>query len=151
MIFGRNKNIKLLKNGNTPTLRVCNMEMYHQEQTNTHNWNLPSTTKWVHNTTNGMFIDDITELLVNKLPQYENRVILGDFNIHTEDLTNADAIIFNDTMRVLGLEQHISGPTHVRGNTLALIFTQLSNGFNIQYHITMDTSQITVWSQSTST
>ena len=78
-----------------------------------------------------MFIDDITELLVNKLPQYQNNIILGDFNIHIEDLTNADAIIFNDTMRALGLKQHISGPTHVRGNTLDLIFTQLSNGFNI--------------------
>ena len=34
-------------------------------------------------------------------------------------------------MRALSLEQHISGPTHVRGNTLDLIFTQLSNSFNI--------------------
>ena len=84
-----------------------------------------------HNTTNGMFINDITELLVNELPQYQNNIILGDFNIHIEDLTNADAIIFNDTMRALGLEQHISGPKHVRGNTLDLIFTQLSNGLNI--------------------
>ena len=45
--------------------------------------------------------------------------------------SNADAIIFNETMRALCLEQHISGPTHVRGNTLYLIFTQLNNGFNI--------------------
>ena len=78
-----------------------------------------------------MFINDITELLVNKLPQYQNGIILGDFNIHIKDLNNADAIIFNDTMRALGLEQHISGPTHVRGDILELIFTQLSNGFNI--------------------
>ena len=77
-----------------------------------------------------MFIDDIKELLLNKLPQYQNSIILGDFNIHIEDLTNADAI-FNNTMRALGLEQHVSGPTHVRGNTLDLIFTQLSNGSNI--------------------
>ena len=34
-------------------------------------------------------------------------------------------------MRVLGLEQQIPGQTRVRGNTLDLIFTQLSNGFNI--------------------
>ena len=78
-----------------------------------------------------MFINNITELLVNKLPQYQNSIILGNFNIHIEDLTNADAIIFNDTMRALGLKQHISGPTHVRGNTLDLIFTDLNNGFNI--------------------
>ena len=78
-----------------------------------------------------MFINDMTELLVNKLPQYPNRIILGDFNIHIEDPTNADAVIFNDTMRALDLKQHISGPTHVKGNTLDLIFTQLSTGFNI--------------------
>ena len=81
--------------------------------------------------TNGMFINDITELLINRLPQYQNSIVLGDFNIHIEDITNTDAIIFNDTMRALGLEQHILGPTHVKGNTLDLIFTQLSNSFNI--------------------
>ena len=78
-----------------------------------------------------MFISDITELLVSKLPQNQNSIILGNFNIHMEDLTNADAVIFNGTLRVLGLEQHISGPMHVKGNTLDLIFTQLSNSFNI--------------------
>ena len=74
---------------------------------------------------------NITELLFNKLPQYQNSIILGDFNIHIEDLTNADAIFFKDAMRALGLEQHILGQTHVKGNTLDLIFTQLSNSFNI--------------------
>ena len=69
-------------------------------------------------TTNGMFIDDITELLTNKLPQYQNSILLGDFNVHIEDQTNTDATVFNETMIALRLEQHISGPTHVRGNTL---------------------------------
>ena len=131
LIFGRNNNITLLKNGNIPTLEyaiwrytirnkaIYIIGIYHPPPNGE------------HNTTNGMFINDITELLVNKLPQYKNNIIPGDFNIHIEDLTNADAIIFNDTMRAHGLEQHISGPTHVRGNILDLIFTQLSNGFNI--------------------
>ena len=78
-----------------------------------------------------MLIDDITELLVNKLPQYQNSIILGDFNTHIEYLTDVDTVIFNDTMRAFGLEQHISGPTHVKGNTLDLIFTQFSNCFDI--------------------
>ena len=77
-----------------------------------------------------MFIDDVIELLVNKLSQYQNSIILGDFNIH-KDLTNADAIIFNDTMKALGIEQHISGPTHVKDKTLDLIFTQISNSIDI--------------------
>ena len=131
LIFGRNNNIKLLKIGNTPTLEyaiwrytirnkpIHIIGIYHPPP------------KGKHSTTNGMFIDDITELLTNKLPQYQDSILLGDFNVHIEDQTNADAVIFNKTMSVLGLEQHISSPTHVRGNTLDLIFTQLSNSFNI--------------------
>ena len=78
-----------------------------------------------------MFIDDITELPVSQLPQYQNSIKLGDFNIHIEDLTDEDAVIFNDTITALGLEQHITGPIHVKGNTLGLIFIQLGNCFDI--------------------
>ena len=81
------------------------------------------------NTTQQMGCSLITPQATSQ--QYQNSIILGDFNIHIEDLTNADAITFNDAMRALGLEQYISGPTHVRGNTLDPIFTQLSNSFNI--------------------
>ena len=87
--------------------------------------------KGEYNTTNGMFIDDITELLTDKLPQYQNSMLLGDFNVHIEDQTNTDAVVFNETMTALSLEQHILGPTHVRGNTLDLIYTQLSNSFKV--------------------
>ena len=78
-----------------------------------------------------MFIDDITELLVNKLFKYQNSILLGDINIHIEDLTDTGVFIFNNTMRAHGLEQHILGPTHVKGNSLDLIFTQLNNCFDI--------------------
>ena len=107
------------------------MEIYLQEKTYTLIRLYHPSPNGEHNTTNGMFINDITGLIVNKLPQSQNSITLTDFNIHIEDLTNADAIIFNDTMEVLGLEQHISGPTHVKGNTLDLILTQLSNSFDI--------------------
>ena len=127
----RNHNIKHLENGNIPAIEyaiwrytirnkpIHIIRIYHP----------PSNGK--HNKTNGMFINDITELLVNKLTQYQNSVILEDFNIHIEDLMNVDAVIFNDTMRALGLEQHISSPTHVKESTLDLFFTQLSNSFDI--------------------
>ena len=104
-----------------------------------------------HNTTNGMFINDITELLTNKLPQYQNSILLGDFNVHIEDQTNTDADVFNETMTALGLEQHISGPTHVRLNTLDLIFMQLIIALTSPMPHHMDISWTTVWSQSTST
>ena len=146
--------MKLLESGNTPTLEyviwkytirnkpINIIGMYHPPP------------KGKYNTTNGMFINNITELLTNKLPQYQNSILLGDFNVHIEDQTNIDAVVFNETMTALSLEQHISGPIHVRGNTLDLIYMQLSNSFNITnapvaHH--MATSQTTVWSQLTST
>ena len=107
------------------------MEIHHEIQTNTYMWNVSPTTKGEYNTTNGMFIDDITEILTDKLPQYQNNILLGDFNDHIEDQTNTDAVVFIETMTALGLEQHISGPTHVRGNTLDLIYMQLSNSFKV--------------------
>ena len=130
-IFGRNNDIKHLKKGNNPALEyaICRYTIRNKPIHVIGNYHPPLNRE--HNTTNGMFINDITELLVNKVPQYQNGITLGDFNIHIEDLTNADAIIFNDTMRACGLEQHIWGPTHVKGNTLDLIFIELSNSFNI--------------------
>ena len=107
LIFVRKNNIKLPKNGSTPTIEyaiwrytirnkpIHIIRIYHPPPCRE------------HNTTNGMFIDDITKLLVNKLPHYQNSIILEI--IHIEDLTNADAVIFNDTLRALSLEQHISG------------------------------------------
>ena len=77
---------------------------------------------------NSMFIDTIMEYLTDVLSKHKNNVILGDFNIHTEDLSSSDTVIFNDTMEALGLEQHVKFPTHRCGNTLDLIFTEVGSG-----------------------
>ena len=81
------------------------------------------------NTNNQMatstFVDEITSLLTERIPNLSNIIILGYFNINTMETTSADETIFNNTMVALRLEQHIQGPTHKQGNTLDLIFTQL--------------------------
>ena len=131
LIFGRNNGIKLLENGNTPTLEYAIWKYTIRNKPLQIIGLYQPLPKGKHNTNNGMFIDDITELLTNKLPQYQNNILLGDFYVHIEDQTNTDAVVFNETMTALSLEQHILGPTHVRGNTLDLIFIQLGNSFNI--------------------
>ena len=47
--------------------------------------------------------------------------------MHTEDTSDPDNIIFNDTMEALGLTQHIKSPIHKQGNILNLIFSE-ANG-----------------------
>ena len=58
---------------------------------------------------------------------YRNVILLGDFNIHTQDTENPDSIIYNNTMEDLGLKQHIDKPTHRLGNTLDLLYTESLN------------------------
>ena len=58
------------------------------------------------------------------MTSYTNVILLGDFNIHTQDIENPDLITYNDTMGALGLQQHRDKPTHKCGNTLDLIYME---------------------------
>ena len=77
--------------------------------------------------TTTMFLDEVTELLMALIPKYSNIMLLGNFNMHIEDTSNPDNIIFNDTMEALVLIQHVKSPIHRQGNMLDLIFSE-ANG-----------------------
>ena len=70
------------------------------------------------------FLDSFTELLVDIVASNTELVILGDFNIHVNDVNDPNANIFLDIMTAPGLRQHVRGPTHKSGNCLDLIFTE---------------------------
>ena len=74
--------------------------------------------------TNGMFIDDITDHLASLLLATTNNIITGDFNVHINDMSSNDAVIFKDTLTALGITQHVTTSTHAKGNILDLIFTE---------------------------
>ena len=74
--------------------------------------------------TNGMFIDNITNLLTSLLLATINNIIILDFNMHINDMRSNDAVIFKDTLTALGLTQHVTTSTHAKGNILDLIFTE---------------------------
>ena len=78
-----------------------------------------------------MFIDDVTEHLSEILINKQSNIILGNFNIHIDDPLDPEAGIFNDTMSALGLIQQVMFPTHTKGNTLDLIFSEM--GDSIQF------------------
>ena len=67
-------------------------------------------TNAANKTMNRMFLDDLTDLLTEKIPKLSNTIIMGDFNINTEDVSNADTVMFNDTMQALSLNQHAIEP-----------------------------------------
>ena len=47
--------------------------------------------------------------------------------MHMEEITSPDTMIFNNTMEVLGLTQHITQPMHNKGNILDVVFTGLNS------------------------
>ena len=59
-----------------------------------------------NNTSKAMFVDDLTELITNSTQP--TKYLLEDFNIHTDNLEDNDAIVFNNTMEAMRLDQHIS-------------------------------------------
>ena len=88
--------------------------------------------------TNAIFLDELTELLIARLPNLENPIILGDFNMHIEDTNNYNSRIFVDTMEALGLKQHITAPTHYKGNILDLIFMETTSQIKVSQPIMLN-------------
>ena len=79
--------------------------------------------------TDATFIDQLTDLLTTLQTKYNN-IILGDINMHMDDLNNQTACILQDSINAFDLTQHVKIPTHNKGHTLDVIITTRSTGFN---------------------
>ncbi|XP_070550950.1 uncharacterized protein [Ptychodera flava] len=75
------------------------------------------------------FLNEFTHLLEVILHAKGNLIIVGDFNIHVDDLRDRDALKFVDCLNSFGLEQHVQFSTHDKGHTLDLIITRSSDTF----------------------
>ncbi|XP_072041253.1 uncharacterized protein [Amphiura filiformis] len=51
-------------------------------------------------------------------------VLLGDFNIHVDQVTKSDTVHFMDSLNSVGVHQFVSGPTHIKGHTLDLLIAR---------------------------
>ena len=69
------------------------------------------------------FSDHLETIILCKEPL----VIVGDFNIHVDVLSNSDSTKFRDLLESFCLQQHVVGPTHIHGHTLDLIITHESD------------------------
>ena len=85
----------------------------------------------INKSTNGQFIDEFVEFLVDFLTEYNNVIIMGDFNIRLDDTEDPDVIAFIDTMMALGLDQHVNFSTHKNGGILDLIYTEALNKYKV--------------------
>ena len=68
--------------------------------------------------------------LAGKLQNYldlQNLIILGDFDIHINNINDEDAAQFLQTMNSLGMDQLVKYPTHDSGNILDHIYIKTVN------------------------
>lgn len=72
---------------------------------------------------NSSFLSDFSDFISSVVLSHDKILLVGDFNIHVDDLTNSFASEFLNTCDSLNLKQHVSHPTHVQGHTLDLVFT----------------------------
>lgn len=65
------------------------------------------------------------------IPQYLTLIVMGDFNLHIHEDSNA-IVDFKNSLFTLGLEQYVDFSTHTGGHSLDLDITESVNGVNIQ-------------------
>ena len=76
-----------------------------------------------HRVRSSVFFKEFLHYTESIILSKEHLLILGDFNIHVDVLSDPDTRKFLDLLYSLGLEQHVDQPTHIHGHTLDLAIT----------------------------
>ena len=71
-----------------------------------------------------IFLDDFSTLLEELIICSEELLIMGDFNLHIDDIENTQAVRFISLLDSFGLKQHVVSPTHRGGHILDLVITR---------------------------
>ena len=86
----------------------------------------------VKNVAIATFFDEISDHLFEWLGNYREVMIIGDINIHDEDINNPDKIAYNKMLASFSLQQMVTCITHESGHTLDHIILREGNNLNIE-------------------
>ena len=79
------------------------------------------------------FVSEFTSYSESIILSMEPILIVGDFNLHVDVAGDAVAGDFLNILESMGLEQHVTGPTHNHSHTLDLIITCQSDSIIKNY------------------
>ena len=88
------------------------------------------------------FCEELATILEGITSMKSNIMIIGDFNIHIENIAKPDTITFNDFLDSFNLQNHVIFPTHIAKHHLDLcitewdwgLFQSISKDHLISYH-----------------
>ena len=78
------------------------------------------------------FLDEISDHLIEWLSNYREVMIIGDINIHDEDINDPDKIAYNEMLASFSLQQMVTCITHGSGHMLDHIILREENNLNIE-------------------
>ena len=70
-----------------------------------------------------VFYEEFNSLMELVMASQSDILVAGDFNFHVDNLSDPDAKKFLDCINSFGLQQLVTEPTHIKGHTLDLLFT----------------------------
>ena len=70
------------------------------------------------------FFDDMNRLLESMIIYSTSLIILGDLNVHVDDISSPSTNKFLDILATHNLVQHVTSPTHQLGHTLDVVITR---------------------------
>jgi len=70
------------------------------------------------------FLDEMQDYIDSRTTMSGSLLLLGDFNFHFDDNSNADTLRLKDMFSGLNLDQHVNGSTHKHGHYLDLVLTR---------------------------
>ena len=68
---------------------------------------------------NTLFFEEFSKLMEQLIILPGNLLIVGGFNYHVDNTTDPETIKFNKILKMFNVQQHVNGPTHKKGHTLA--------------------------------
>ena len=79
-----------------------------------------------HKFTRTAFIEELDDLLITSLNDDSEHVIFGDFNIHVENESLNETVLFNEIISKHNFEQIVASSTHKHGGILDLVLVNRS-------------------------
>ena len=74
------------------------------------------------------FCNDLENLIELNITKNRGKLLLvSDFNIHLDEPSYSDTILFNDTLECLDLQNMVKSPTHRSGHILDVIITECNS------------------------
>ena len=82
--------------------------------------------------TNSVFITEFTEFLTEDTSKHNNILILGDFNIHINDLEDADPCLLFEIISAFNLKQEVDIQMHNLSHTLDIMIMENSEEYQVE-------------------